>query len=80
MPNPDIEATVVVRGQKNVLPFPAALEISDHSLVASGTIEIRPADIGLVPFKAFLSRIKVRDKIVLQYLIQTDRQVAQPDW
>ena len=61
------------------LLFPATLEINDNSLGASGVIEIRHSDIGLVPFKAFLSTIRVRDEIVLQYLIQADRDVVQPD-
>ena len=79
MPHLDIQATVIVRGQENALLFPAMLEINDNLLVASGEIEIRHSAIGLVPFKAFLSAIRVRDEIVLQYLIQADREVVQAD-
>ena len=55
------------------LVFPATVEISDDSVVASGEIEIRHADTGLAPFTAFPGSIRVRDQIVLQYHIQADR-------
>jgi hypothetical protein len=67
-----------VRAQESPnLVVPATVEIMDDSVVASGEIEIRHADIGLAPFTAFLGSIRVRDEIVLQYHIQADRILPQ---
>jgi polyisoprenoid-binding protein YceI len=73
LPQLEVEATVAIRGMEYSLVFPATVEITNDTLVASGEIEIRHADIGLAPFTAFLGSIRVRDEIVLQYHIQADR-------
>lgn len=77
LPQLEVEATVAIRGMEYSLVFPATVEITNDTLVASGEIEIRHADIGLAPFTAFLGSIRVRDEIVLQYHIQADRILSQ---
>lgn len=77
LPQVEVEATVAIGGMEYSLVFPATVEITDDSVVASGEIEIRHADIGLAPFTAFLGSIRVRDEIVLQYHIQADRILPQ---
>lgn len=72
LPRLEIAATVVVSGGEYALLFPALVKIENGSLVASGELEIGHADIGLTPFKAFLSTIKVRDTMLLQYYITAD--------
>jgi polyisoprenoid-binding protein YceI len=77
LPQFEVEATVAIRGMEYSLVFPATVAIMDDSVVASGEIEIRHADIGLAPFTAFLGLIRIRDEIVLQYHIQADRILPQ---
>ena len=68
---PDIQvaAIVTIRGAEIAITFPASVEMSGESFVASGELEITHAGLGLKPFKAALGTLQVRDALVLQYEI-----------
>ena len=72
---PDIQvaAIVTIRGAEIAVTFPASIEISGESFVASGELEITHAELGLKPFKAALGTLQVRDALVLQYEISGTR-------
>ena len=76
MPDMEVEATVIVRGAEYTVVFPASIEMSNDSFVASGELEIGHAEIGLSPFKAALGTLKVRDALVLKYEISGARTSA----
>jgi hypothetical protein len=76
MPNMEVEASVIVRGTEFTLIFPAYVERSNDSLIASGEKEIGHSDIGLSPFKAALGTLRVRDTLLVKYEISATRTVA----
>jgi hypothetical protein len=73
LPELEIEASVIVRGAEFAVMFPARVELSGDSLVASGELEITHGDLGLKPFKAALGTLQVRDALLLQYEISGTR-------
>jgi hypothetical protein len=76
MPSMEVEARVIVRGTEFTLIFPANIELSNGSLIASGEKEIGHSEIGLSPFKAALGTLRVRDTLVVKYRIYATRTVA----
>jgi polyisoprenoid-binding protein YceI len=76
MPEIGVEATVTVRGEEFTIVFPAQVDMSGDSIVASGQLELSHRDLGLKPFKAVLGTLRVRDMLILQYEITGVREVA----
>ena len=76
MPDMEIEATVFVRGAEFTVVFPASVEVTSDSFVASGELDIRHTEIGLSPFKAIFGTLRVRDTLVLKYNISGSRIIA----
>ncbi len=76
MPHIEVEATVFVRGAEFPITFPASVDLSNDSFVASGELKIGHAEIGLSPFKAVLGTLRVRDVLVLKYEISGMRVIA----
>lgn len=69
MPNVNIVATVIVTGMEQTVKFPASIELTDDSFVASGQLEITHGELGLSPFTAAGGALSVRDLLVLKYEI-----------
>jgi hypothetical protein len=76
MPEIRVEATVTVRGQEFTVVFPARVDMSGNTILASGQLEISHRELGLTPFKAALGTLRVRDVLVLQYEITGARAIA----
>ncbi len=73
MPDVNIVATVVVTGMEHTVNFPATIELTDDSFVASGQLEITHGELGLSPFTAAGGAMSVRDVLVLKYEISGAR-------
>jgi len=69
MPDVNIVTTVIVTGMENTVTFPASIELTDDSFVASGQLEITHGELGLSPFTAMGGALSVRDLLVLKYQI-----------
>jgi len=69
MPDVSIVATVSVIGMENTVKFPASIELTDNSFVASGQLEITHGELGLSPFTAMGGALSVGDLLVLKYEI-----------
>jgi polyisoprenoid-binding protein YceI len=69
MPAVTIVATVTVTGIESSVAFPATIELTDDSFVASGQLEITHEDLGLSPFTAMGGALSVRDLLVFKYEI-----------
>lgn len=69
MPDVNIVTTVNVKGMKHTVTFPARIEITDDSFVATGQLEITHGELGLSPFTAAEGALSVRDLLVLKYEI-----------
>lgn len=73
MPDVNIVTTVTVVGVENTVSFPATIELTDDSFVASGEIELTHGDLGLSPFTAMGGALSVRDRMVFKYRISGSR-------
>lgn len=73
MPDVNIVTTVVVTGMEHTVNFPARIELSDDSFIASGQLEITHGELGLSPFTAAGGALSVRDLLVLKYEISGAR-------
>ena len=73
LPDLVVAATVVIRGVRFPVVFPAAVALSGDSFVASGELEIGHRELGLSPFKAAFGTLRVRDKLVIKYEISGSR-------
>jgi hypothetical protein len=73
MPNVNIVATVIVLEMEQTVKFPASIELTDDSFVASGRLEITHDELGLSPFTAAGGALSVRDLLVLKYEISGHR-------
>jgi hypothetical protein len=69
MPDVNIVATVSVIGMVQTVRFPASIELTDDSFVASGELELTHGELGLSPFTAMGGALSVRDLLVLKYEI-----------
>lgn len=76
MPDIEVEANIVVRGTEFAVVFPARVELSSDSFIASGKLEITHAEMGLKPFKAMLGTLRVRDTLILNYEISGKRTIT----
>jgi polyisoprenoid-binding protein YceI len=73
MPDVNIEATVTIKGTEQSVTFPASIELTDDTFVASGQLEITHGELGLSPFTAAGGALAVRDLLVLKYEISGKR-------
>lgn len=73
MPDVKIVVTVTVIGMEQTVEFPANIELTDDSFVASGQLEITHGELGLAPFTAMGGAMSVRDLLVLKYEITGHR-------
>ena len=73
MPDVNIVTTVIVAGMEYTVTFPASIELTDDSFVASGQLEITHGELGLSPFTAAGGALSVRDLLVLKYQISGAR-------
>jgi hypothetical protein len=64
-----IVATVFVIGMESTVSFPASIELTDDSFVASGQLEVTHGELGISPFTAMGGALSVRDLLVLKYEI-----------
>ena len=69
MPDVDIVTMVTVTGMQQQVSFPASIELTEDSFVASGQLEITHGELGLSPFEAMGGAMSVRDVLVLKYQI-----------
>ncbi len=69
MPDVNIVATISVIGTEQTVTFPANIELTDDSFVASGQLEITHGELGLSPFTAMGGAMSVGDMLVLKYEI-----------
>lgn len=75
MPDVNIVATVIVKGTEQTVTFPASIELTDDTFVASGQLEITHGELGLSPFTAAGGALAVRDLLVLKYEISGTREM-----
>ena len=87
MPDVNIVTTVTVIGMEQTVIFPASIELTDDSFVASGQLEITHGELGLSPFIALGGSLSVRDLLVLKYEIhgtsvtESDNHISvDTDW
>ena len=73
MPDVNIVATVIVLGTEHTVKFPANIELTDDSFVASGQLEVTHGELGLSPFTAMGGALSVRDLLILKYEISGAR-------
>jgi polyisoprenoid-binding protein YceI len=76
LPDVNIVTTVTVKGMEQTVTFPASIELTDDSFVASGKLEITHPELGLSPFTAMGGALSVRDLLVLKYEIYGARVTA----
>jgi len=69
LPDVNIVTTVTVTGMEQTVTFPASIELTDDSFVASGQLEVTHGELGLSPFTAMGGALSVRDLLVLKYEI-----------
>lgn len=69
MPDVIIVTTVIVKGTEHTVNFPAGIELTDDSFLASGQLEVTHGELGLSPFTAAGGALRVRDSLVLKYEI-----------
>jgi len=69
LPDVDIVSTVIVKGVENTVTFPATVELTDDSFVATGELEITHGALGLEPFTALGGALQVQDEMVFKYRI-----------
>jgi hypothetical protein len=69
MPDVRIVTTVIVKGMEQSVTFPASIELTDDSFVASGQLEITHGELELSPFTAAGGALSVRDLLVIKYEI-----------
>jgi len=69
MPDVTIVTTVTVKGMDNTVTFPASIELTDDSFVASGQLELTHGELGLSQFTAMGGALSVRDLLVLKFEI-----------
>jgi len=62
-----IVTTVIVKGLEQTVTFPASIELTDDSFVASGQLELMHDELGLSPFTAMGGALSVRDLLVFKY-------------
>jgi len=73
MPDVNIVTTITVKGMEQTVTFPASIELTDDSFVASGQLELTHGELGLSPFTAMGGALSVRDLLVLKYEISGAR-------
>jgi len=73
LPDVNIVTTVTVIGVESTVTFPASIELTDDSFIASGQLEIDHGGFGLSPFTAMGGALSVRDLLVLKYEISGSR-------
>ena len=69
LPDVSIVMTVIVKGMEQTVTFPASIELSGDSFVASGQLDILHGELGLTPFTAMGGAMSVRDLLILKYEI-----------
>ena len=69
LPDVNIATSVIITGTEHTVKFPASIELTGDSFVASGQLEITHGEIGLSPFTAAGGALSVRDLLVLKYEI-----------
>jgi polyisoprenoid-binding protein YceI len=69
MPDVNIVSSVFIAGRDQTVTFPASIELTDDSFVASGQLEITHDELGLSPFTAAGGALSVRDLLVLKFEI-----------
>ena len=62
-----------VRGQRSSFEVPVALRLEGATLVATGALELRQSQLGLVPFSVMMGALQVQDAMRLEF-----RVVARP--
>ena len=62
-----------VRGQRSSFEVPVALRREGATLVATGALELRQSQLGLVPFSVMMGALQVQDAMRLEF-----RVVARP--
>jgi polyisoprenoid-binding protein YceI len=73
LPDVNIVTTVTVIGMEQTVTFPASIELTADSFVASGELEITHGELGLSPFTAMGGALSVGDLLVFKYEIAGTR-------
>lgn len=73
LPDVTIVASVSVKGLEQTVRFPASIELTDGSFIASGQLDITHGELGLSPFTAAGGALSVRDLMVFKYEITGSR-------
>lgn len=69
LPDVTITATVTLKDLEHTVAFPARIELTDDSFVATGQLDLTHGDLGLTPFTAAGGALSVRDLMVFKYEI-----------
>jgi len=73
MPDVNIVTKIAVIGTEQTVRFPASIELTDDSFVASGQLELTHEELGLSPFTAMGGALSVGDLLILKYEISGTR-------
>ena len=69
LPDVNIVATVIVKGAKQTVTFPANIVLTEDSFTARGEVELTHGAVGLSPFTAMGGALSVRDLLIFKYEI-----------
>ncbi len=75
LPDILVKSEVTVRGQTNILEFPATVSAGDEQIIVTGSFVVTHRQLGLTTFKAFLGGLRVRDQMEMKFRI-TARRVS----
>ncbi len=73
LPDILVKSEVTVRGQTNILEFPATVSAGDEQIIVTGSLIVTHGQLGLTPFKAFLGGFRVRDQMAVKFRITARR-------
>jgi len=62
--------TITVHGIERTLQAPIAIEMSAGSLVASGSVELKQTDFGVMPLSVLAGAIQVKDEVKVRFAIR----------
>jgi len=73
LPDILVKSEVTVRGQTNILEFPATVSAGDEQIIVTGSFVVTHGQLGLTPFEAFLGGLRVRDQMGMKFRITAKR-------
>jgi polyisoprenoid-binding protein YceI len=73
-PDITIEAEITIRGRQQLVDLPAFVETYEDRIVASGSVDITHAQLGLTAFTAAFGAMRVGERMTFKYRIEAKRE------